>query len=122
MQNDHQIRDHLGAYVDRERSARIARLQRDLNPPRASHRRLVTLMEKREREYRIFGRLQTLAAEEGFEAGYDSELDARLKEEGFSLTERGAIRRRIENGYLRDLGRPDETGRLTHRGLIFRPC
>ncbi len=114
MQTIMQIRDHLRAYVDRERSARIARLQRDLNPPRAP---LIgdwsTLMEKREREYRIFGRLQTLAAEEGFEAGYDSELDARLKQEGFSLTERGAIRRRIENGYLRDLGRPDETGRLT---------
>ncbi|AIQ89385.1 Integrase [Methylobacterium oryzae CBMB20] len=114
MQTITQIRDHLRAYVDRERSARIARLQRDLNPPRAP---LIgdwsTLMEKREREYRIFGRLQTLAAEEGFEAGYDSELDARLKQEGFSLTERGAIRRRIENGYLRDLGRPDETGRLT---------
>ncbi len=91
----------------------IARLQRDLNPPRAP---LIgdwsSLMEKREREYRIFGRLQALAAKEGFQAGYDSELDARLKREGFSLTERGAIRRRIENGYLRDLGRPDETGRL----------
>ncbi|TXM91946.1 tyrosine-type recombinase/integrase [Methylobacterium sp. WL116] len=114
MQTAAQIRDHLRAFVDRERSARIARLQRDLNPPRAP---LIgdwpTLMEKREREYRIFGRLQTLAAEEGFDAGYDSELDGRLKREGFSLSERGAIRRRIENGYLRDLGRPDETGRLT---------
>ena len=114
MQTAAQIRDHLRAFVDRERSARIARLQRDLNPPRAP---LIgdwsTLMEKREREYRIFGRLQALAAEEGFDAGYDSELDARLKREGFSLPERGAIRRRIENGYLRDLGRPDETGRLT---------
>lgn len=110
MQTATQIR----AFVDRERSARITRLQRDLNPPRAP---LIddwsALMEKREREYRIFGRLQALAAEEGFDAGYDSELDARLKREGFSLTERGAIRRRIENGYLRDLGRPDETGRLT---------
>ncbi|GJD36429.1 tyrosine-type recombinase/integrase [Methylobacterium aerolatum] len=114
MQTATQIRDHLRAFVDRERSARIARLQRDLNPPRAP---LIgdwsSLMVKREREYRIFGRLQALAAEEGFEAGYDSKLDARLKREGFSLTERGAIRRRIENGYLRDLGRPDETGRLT---------
>lgn len=114
MQTATQIRDHLRAFVDRERSARIARLQRDLNPPCDP---LIgnwsTLMEKREREYRIFGRLQALAAEEGFDAGYDSELDARLKREGFSLTERGAIRRRIENGYLRDLGRPDETGRLT---------
>lgn len=109
-----QIREHLRAYIDRERSARLARLQRDLDPPNAP---LVgdwpALMERREREYRIFGRLQALAAEEGFEAGYDSELDARLKQEGFSLTERGAIKRRITNGYLRDLGRPDETGRFT---------
>ncbi|MGE8126654.1 tyrosine-type recombinase/integrase [Methylobacterium sp. NPDC080182] len=114
MQTVTQIRDHLRAYVDRERSVRIARLQRDLNPPRAP---LVgdwpSLLEKREREYRIFGRLQALAAETGFEAGYDNELDARLKEEGFTLSERGTIRRRVENGYLRDLGRPDETGRLT---------
>ena len=114
MQTVTQIRDHLRAYVDRERSARIARLQRDLNPPRAP---LVgnwpSLMEKREREYRIFGRLQALAAEEGFEAGYDSELNARLQQEGFTFSERGTIRRRVENGYLRDLGRPDETGRLT---------
>ncbi len=35
MQTAAQIRDHLRAFVDRERSARIARLQRDLNPPRA---------------------------------------------------------------------------------------
>ncbi|GJE36228.1 tyrosine-type recombinase/integrase [Methylobacterium persicinum] len=114
MQTATQIRDHLRAFVDRERSARIARLQRDLNPPRAP---LIgdwsSLMEKREQEYRIFGRLQALAAEEGFDTGYDSELDNRLKREGFSPTERGAIRRRIESGYLRDLGRPDETGRLT---------
>ncbi|MBI1689673.1 tyrosine-type recombinase/integrase [Methylorubrum sp. DB1722] len=114
MRTTSQIRDHLRAYVDRERSARLTRLQRDLDPPRDP---LVgdwpALMERRAREYRIFGRLQALAAEEGFEAGYDSELDARLKQEGFSPTERGAIRRRITNGYLRDLGRPDETGRVT---------
>ncbi len=54
-------------------------------------------MEKREREYRIFGHLQALAAEEGFDAGYDSELDARLKREGFSLTERVVIRRRSKD-------------------------
>ncbi|AWN38358.1 tyrosine-type recombinase/integrase [Methylobacterium radiodurans] len=92
----------------------MTRLRRDLDPPRDP---LVgdwpALMERRAREYRIFGRLQALAGEDGFDAGYDSELDARLKQEGFSLTERGAIRRRIVNGYLRDLGRPDETGRLT---------
>jgi hypothetical protein len=35
------------------------------------------LMERRAREYRIFGRLQALAGEDGFDAGYDSELDAR---------------------------------------------
>ena len=114
MRTTSQIRDHLRAYVDRERGARLTRLHRDLDPPRDP---LVgdwpALMERRAREYRIFGRLQALAAEEGFEAGYDGELDARLKQEGFSLTERGAIRRRITNGYLRDLGRPDETGRLT---------
>lgn len=114
MRTTSQIRDHLRAYVDRERGARSTRLQRDLDPPRDP---LVgdwpALMERRAREYRIFGRLQALAAEEGFEAGYDSELEARLKQEGFSPPERGAIRRRITNGYLRDLGRPDETGRLT---------
>ena len=114
MRTTSQIRDHLRAYVDRERGARLTRLQRDLDPPRDP---LVgdwpALMERRAREYRIFGRLQALAAEEGFEVGYDGELDARLKQEGFSLMERGAIRRRITNGYLRDLGRPDETGRLT---------
>ncbi|GJD86945.1 hypothetical protein BHAOGJBA_0443 [Methylobacterium hispanicum] len=114
MRSTSQIRDHLRAYVDRERSARLTRLRRDLDPPRDP---LVgdwpALMERRAREYRIFGRLQALAGEDGFDAGYDSELDARLNQEGFSLTERGAIRRRIVNGYLRDLGRPDETGRLT---------
>ena len=54
-------------------------------------------MEKREREYRIFGRLKALAAEAGFEAGYDGELDARLKQESFMLSEGGTIRRRVEN-------------------------
>ncbi len=61
MQTATQIRDHLRAFVDRERSARIARLQRDLNPPRAPlFGDWSSLMEKREREYRIFGRLQAL--------------------------------------------------------------
>jgi hypothetical protein len=114
MRGTSQIRDRLRAYVDRERSARPTRLRRDLDPPRD---RLVgdwpALMGKRAREYRIFGRLQALAREYGFDVGYDSELDAHLKQEGFSLTECGAIRRHIVNGYLRDLGQPDETGRLT---------
>ncbi|MCG5249032.1 hypothetical protein [Methylorubrum extorquens] len=34
MRTTRQIRDHLRAYVDRERSARLTRLQRDLDPPR----------------------------------------------------------------------------------------
>ena len=58
MRSTSQIRDHLRAYVDRERSARLTCLRRDLDPPRDP---LVgdwpTLMERRAREYRIFGRL-----------------------------------------------------------------
>jgi len=114
MRSATDIRDHLRAFLDRERSARFARLHRDLWP---QHAPLVgdwpSMMGGRAREYRIFGRLQRLAAEEGFEAGYDTALDGRLKQEGFTFPERGAIKRRIENGYLRDLGRPDETGRFT---------
>jgi len=114
MRSATDIRDHLRAFLDRERSARFARLHRDLWP---QHAPLVgdwpSMMGGRAREYRIFGRLQRLAAEEGFEAGYDTALDGRLKQEGFTFSERGAIKRRIENGYLRDLGRPDETGRFT---------
>ncbi|KQP25770.1 hypothetical protein ASF27_21245 [Methylobacterium sp. Leaf102] len=114
MRSATDIRDHLRAFLDRERSARFARLHSDLWP---QHAPLVgdwpSMMGGRAREYRIFGRLQRLAAEEGFEAGYDTALDGRLKQEGFTFPERGAIKRRIENGYLRDLGRPDETGRFT---------
>ncbi|GJE72615.1 hypothetical protein [Methylorubrum podarium] len=75
-----QIRDHLSAYIDRERSARLTRLRRDLDPPRDSRiGDWPASMERRAREYRIFGRLQALAGEEGFDAEYDSELDFSLK-------------------------------------------
>lgn len=37
------------------------------------------MMERRASEYRTFGRMQALAAEWGFDAVYDGQLDARLR-------------------------------------------
>lgn len=79
-----------------------------------------SLLEKREREFGAFARLQALVATKDFAAGHDSERDARLKREGFSLTERGTIRRCVENGSLRDLGRSDETGRQRIHAVALR--
>lgn len=79
-----------------------------------------SLLEKRELEFGAFARLQALVATKDFAAGHDSERDARLKRESFSLTERGTIRRCVENGSLRDLGRSDESRRQRIRAVALR--
>ena len=105
------IEQLMRGYAEREDYLRLERFRVDMEAPvPAQFASKEALFRERATQDRIFARLYQIAREEGPICQFSDALAAKLAIEGFSTFERDKICQRIENGYVRSLLEPKETG------------